>query len=110
MAVAIESGLTSSTEMNLYPGEAIIEACANLITVEDDLVVPVHFTVQEFLTAPRRYAGLGNRTIGEEYQIFPPDAHAELAGYCIQYLLFTDITHQWITHRLEVEQHFALIT
>ncbi|KAL0631967.1 hypothetical protein Q9L58_009170 [Maublancomyces gigas] len=66
IAVAIELDLENTTDLKACKGEAIIGACANFITVENGIVVPVHHTVQEFLTAQSSFAGL-ERTFVQEY-------------------------------------------
>lgn len=87
VAVAIELDTENNNNIKKYTSDAVIGACANLITVENNIVVPVHYTVQEFLTASSSFINMERRTPVQEYQIFSPDGHAELAQYCIQYQL-----------------------
>ncbi|KAL0632593.1 hypothetical protein Q9L58_008524 [Maublancomyces gigas] len=95
LAVAIEKDLEMTADMKEYEGEAVIGACANLITVENGVVTPVHYTVLEFLTAPGSFVDVASCTLVEKYQTFPPDGHAELAQLCMQYLRCGDLVKDY---------------
>lgn len=87
LAVAIELDIENTYDIKKYQGGAVIGACGNLITVENNIVGPVHYTVLEFLSASASFDSIATRTLVQEYQTFLPDGHMELAQYCIQYLL-----------------------
>lgn len=95
LAVAIEKDIEMTADMKAYQGEAVIGACANLITIENGVVAPVHYTVLEFLTAPGSFVDVASRTLVQKYQTFPPDGHAELAQLCIQYLRCGDVAKDY---------------
>jgi len=51
-ALATEGPVRRREDLDLDSIDVILEACANLLIVENDIVRPVHFSVQEFLTNP----------------------------------------------------------
>jgi hypothetical protein len=49
-ALATYKGFKSRQNLELDDVDTILEACANLLMQEHDIIRPIHFSVQEFLT------------------------------------------------------------
>lgn len=90
-AVAIEPTTKHYTELKLFEGQTVVNACGNFLTVDPNkLVRTVHYTVQEFLRASTSLVGIETPSLLQKYQIFMEDAHFELAQYCVQFMLFPE--------------------
>lgn len=90
-AVAIETTTESYYDMKSIRGETILNACGNLLTIDrQKLVRPVHYTVQEFLSATESLSAVKSPTLHQQYQLFLPEANANIAQYSIQYMLFIE--------------------
>ena len=85
-----EGPLRNREDLELDHMAVILEACANLLIVEHDIVRPIHFSVQEFLTNPPDGALQG--LFIEKIQA-PEFVYQKLALTCIFYLQL-DVLHQ----------------
>jgi ankyrin repeat protein len=94
LAVSIKPGCRSAKDLEIYSIETVIQACENLLTVEDNTVRFCHFSVFEYLTTTSESgweSGWGNDTRQlQKYQTLINDKNAELAEICVQYLLFEE--------------------
>jgi ankyrin repeat protein len=107
LAVSIKPNSTSHKDLKEYEQEVILDICGNLLAVNDGIVRPVHYTVQEFLTASEtnRMDGPGN-SVFCQYQI-NIHMHSELAQTCLQYLLFEEIrSPQWVAGAESSDERF----
>jgi ankyrin repeat protein len=89
-ALATEGPLRSQQDLELDSIDVILEACANLLIEERDIVRPIHFSVQEFLTNPPNSALQGLFIENIQASEF---VHQKLALTCIFYLQL-DVLHQ----------------
>ena len=82
-AVATESPCRNREDLELDEVNVILKACANLIVEEDDIIRPIHYSVQEFFTNP----GLGSLQGYSLEKIRESEfAHRILATSCLSYL------------------------
>ena len=82
---ALAAGRTcqNQTDMDVDKVEVILEACGNLLIEENDVIRPVHYSVQEFFTKapskiPRRHI--------QESLANPEFVHTTLASVCVRYI------------------------
>ncbi|KAI5840860.1 hypothetical protein DFP73DRAFT_611679 [Morchella snyderi] len=90
-AVTIDQSMKSKSRTILYRynGNTIIEVCANLVTIEGEVVRPVHYTAQ-YLTSPTACIEEVSNDALQSYRVLGHNAHAELAQACLQYLLLDE--------------------
>ncbi|KAH0544336.1 hypothetical protein FGG08_001477 [Glutinoglossum americanum] len=88
-AVQIEESAGKREDLTRYGQEAVIEACANLLEVDSELVRPIHYSVKEYFTGFKSTAQL-ERADGEGLRGFfvsSTTAHTMLSHSCLSYLL-----------------------
>ena len=90
LAVSIKPGCRSAKDLEKYSIETVIQACENLLTVEDRTVRFCHFSVFEYLTATRESEPGDDTGLLQKYRDLINDKHAELAEICVQYMLFEE--------------------
>ncbi|KAF8248643.1 hypothetical protein K440DRAFT_642062 [Wilcoxina mikolae CBS 423.85] len=90
LAVSIKPGCRSTKDLEKYRIETVIQACENLLTVEDDIVRFYHFSVFEYLTTTTESEWGDDTGVLQNYWALINDKHAELAEICVQYLLFEE--------------------
>jgi hypothetical protein len=82
-ALAADRAYQTKTDIDPDPVEVILEACGNLIMVENYIVRPVHYSVQEFFTRPPSEICQGHvqRSLANSCLV-----HETLACICIKYI------------------------
>ena len=113
LAISIETDMKSLKDLGLSipTEESILDACANLVSVEqskDRCVQFVHFSVQEFLTSHRSTTlsmgcELGHREIAQASMVFLTlfPKQCDFLGRYISYKrLYEYAFHQWPHHLL----------
>ncbi|KAF8539061.1 hypothetical protein BDD12DRAFT_805648 [Trichophaea hybrida] len=93
LAVPCKPGCRAVKELEIYSEQTILQACKNLITVEDNTVRLVHFSAYNFLTRRREPIQIDKTGLLQRYQAAINDKHANLAETCIQYLIFEESQH-----------------
>ncbi|KAI5848783.1 ankyrin repeat-containing domain protein [Morchella snyderi] len=91
LAVSIEPDSTSHEGLEEYGQQLVLDTCGNLLAENDGIVRPVHYTVQEFLTASDEDRVDTGNPILCQFQSIIRHKHLELAQICLQYLLFQEI-------------------
>lgn len=93
LAVSIEPDSRSHKVLEAYGQQVVLDTCGNLLVENDGIVRPVHYTVQEFLTAGcemnQTVLSTGNPIL-RQYQS-NIHLHSKLAEICLQYLCFEEI-------------------
>lgn len=84
-ATAVDDTCSTSDDLkqNTFSQEAILDACSNLLVVEDAIVRPSHFSVQEYFTKTR---------VKKNEDIFtsirdPRFGHTQISICCLNYLM-----------------------
>ncbi|KAI5839434.1 hypothetical protein DFP73DRAFT_598761 [Morchella snyderi] len=93
LAASIEPDSTSRAGLEVYGQQLLLHTCCIPLGEDDGIVRPVHYTVQEFLTASGNKVGVGymGNSILCQYQTSFGN-HFEHAQICLQYFHF-----EWIS-------------
>lgn len=82
-ALATKETLKSRQDLELDSIDVILKACSNLLLQEHDIIRPIHYSVQEFLTNPPPGALQGSCLATVQVPVL---VHKKLALSCIFYL------------------------
>ena len=84
-AVALTKDETCQKQTDLVVDEVavILEACGNLLVVENDIIRPAHYSAQEFFIKPS--SGLPQRRM-QEIIADAESVHTKLASVCLRYI------------------------
>ncbi|KAH6621900.1 ankyrin repeat-containing domain protein [Boeremia exigua] len=82
-ALAINSQCTVIQDLEIDSTEVILEACSNLLEINDLVVRPIHYTVQEFLA--KAVPGLPQQTIRAQL-LDSTHMHKRLSVACLTYM------------------------
>ncbi|KAA8902670.1 ankyrin repeat-containing domain protein [Sphaerosporella brunnea] len=90
-AVSYQPECQTLDKKDIYPIQTVLDSCYNLLTADNDIIRPVHYSVQEFLTATTAsHASAVVRTYLDAIN----HKHAELAQSCLQVLLVDQMYSQ----------------
>ncbi|OCL11618.1 hypothetical protein AOQ84DRAFT_422946, partial [Glonium stellatum] len=82
-ALATKSPIENTKDLELDEVDVILESCANLVTIENKIVRPIHYSAQEFFTKPCEETVQGSPL---EQLRHPDVVHKFLATTCLWYL------------------------
>lgn len=103
-AVAIETMTVCRGETKPIHGQTILNACGNFLMIDSrQLVRPDHHSVQEYLNSTCSLSAVECPTVHQQYQFFLPEANADLAHYCIQFMLFK---YSWRMNQALIVHHY----